>query len=104
LKVVHFDSEFDLSSIPDMKGERANNAQFHYEQQLESGLIHKALQQLPFESREILILREYDDLSYQMIADVLNCPVGTVMSRLARARLKLRELLSETRQPLVKKH
>ena len=46
--------------------------------------------------REIILLREYEDLSYQEIASVLNCPVGTVMSRLARARKTLRILLSET--------
>jgi RNA polymerase sigma-70 factor (ECF subfamily) len=45
------------------------------------------------EFREIIILREYEELSYQEIARVLNCPPGTVMSRLARARSRLRELL-----------
>lgn len=46
--------------------------------------------------REIILLGEYEELSQQEIADVLDCPVGTVMSRLGRARAKLRELLSET--------
>ena len=52
-----------------------------------------AIEQLPLEFREIIILREYEELSYQEIAAVLDCPPGTVMSRLARARFKLRELL-----------
>jgi RNA polymerase sigma-70 factor, ECF subfamily len=53
-----------------------------------------AVQQLPSEFREIVVLREFEDLSYQEIASILDCPVGTVMSRLARARSKLRTLLS----------
>jgi RNA polymerase sigma-70 factor, ECF subfamily len=55
--------------------------------------VRQAIEQLPLEFREIIILREYEELSYQEIAAVLNCPPGTVMSRLARARAKLRELL-----------
>jgi RNA polymerase sigma-70 factor (ECF subfamily) len=57
--------------------------------------VRAAIQQLPLEFREIVILREYEELSYQNIASLLECPVGTVMSRLARARSKLRTLLYE---------
>jgi RNA polymerase sigma-70 factor, ECF subfamily len=56
--------------------------------------VRAAIQQLPVEFREIIILREYEELSYQEIADLLDCPPGTVMSRLARARSRLRDLLS----------
>ena len=48
-----------------------------------------ALAALPAESREVLVLREIEDLSYKRIAIVLDLPLGTVMSRLARAREKL---------------
>jgi RNA polymerase sigma-70 factor, ECF subfamily len=51
--------------------------------------IASALAALPAESREILVLREIEDLSYKHIASVLDLPIGTVMSRLARAREKL---------------
>jgi hypothetical protein len=44
--------------------------------------VHEAIQQLPVEFREIILLREYEELSYQEIAVVLGCPAGTVMSRL----------------------
>lgn len=60
---------------------------------LEQRHVREAIQQLPEEAREIILLREWEELSYQEIATVLDCPLGTVMSRLARARSKLRDLL-----------
>jgi RNA polymerase sigma-70 factor, ECF subfamily len=67
-----------------------------YVSKMETEQVRAAIQQLPVEFREIILLREYEDLSYLEIASVLDCPVGTVMSRLGRARAKLRTLLSET--------
>jgi predicted DNA-binding protein (UPF0251 family) len=55
--------------------------------------VRAAIRQLPVDSREIIILRTYEELSYQEIAAILGCPVGTVMSRLSRARQRLRVLL-----------
>src|SRR5258706_9951851 len=63
---------------------------------LEAEQVRAAIQELRVEFREIILLREYEDLSYREIASVLDCPVGTVTSRLGRARAKLRALLSET--------
>jgi len=60
--------------------------------------VRQAIQQLPVEAREIILLREFEELSYQEIADVLGCPIGTVMSRLGRARSRLRALLSASDQ------
>ena len=57
-------------------------------------LIRKAMDALPAESREILALRHQEGLSYQEIADIAQIPPGTVMSRLARARGKLKECLA----------
>jgi RNA polymerase sigma-70 factor, ECF subfamily len=65
-----------------------------YISKLEAEQVRAAIQELSVDFREIILLREYEDLSYQEIADVLDCPVGTVMSRLGRARAKLRILLS----------
>jgi RNA polymerase sigma-70 factor, ECF subfamily len=60
--------------------------------------VREAIQDLPVDFREVILLREYEELSYQEIASVLGCPIGTVMSRLARARSKLRLVLSVTLQ------
>ena len=57
-------------------------------------LIGKAMQELPAEFREIVILRHQQDLSYKEIGEILRIPPGTVMSRLARARAKLKECLA----------
>ena len=56
-------------------------------------VLQQALAMLPAEQREILVLRDYVDLSYAEIADVLGIAKGTVMSRLHRARLALKEEL-----------
>src|SRR5438128_3328625 len=57
-------------------------------------LIKNAMNELPAEFREILTLRHQEELSYQEIGEILKIPVGTVMSRLARARGKLKEYLA----------
>ncbi|MBV8271164.1 MAG: RNA polymerase sigma factor [Cupriavidus sp.] len=49
-------------------------------------LVHHALERLPVEYREVLVLRELEDMSYRDIAIVVGIPIGTVMSRLARGR------------------
>lgn len=67
-----------------------------YVSDLEGEQVRRAIEQLPLEFREIILLREYEELSYEEIATMLQCPVGTVMSRLARARSKLRDRLVAT--------
>jgi len=56
--------------------------------------VQEALQRLPVEYREVLVLREMEELSYREIAAIADVPVGTVMSRLARGRRRLATLLA----------
>jgi len=58
--------------------------------------VREAIMRLPLKFREVILLREYGELSYQEIATLLDCPPATVMSRLATARSKLRTLLAAT--------
>jgi len=56
--------------------------------------VNRAIGELPLEYREVLVLRELEGLSYKEIAAIVTIPIGTVMSRLARARERLRDRLS----------
>jgi RNA polymerase sigma-70 factor (ECF subfamily) len=56
---------------------------------MNSALIRRALEELPLQYREVLILRELEELSYKEIAKIVDIPLGTVMSRLSRARREL---------------
>jgi RNA polymerase sigma-70 factor (ECF subfamily) len=80
----------------DLRGQSADDPHTLFVSQIERQQVRDAIQQLPVDFREIILLREFEDLSYQEIATVLDCPAGTVMSRLARARSRLRTLLSAT--------
>ncbi|WP_169746968.1 sigma-70 family RNA polymerase sigma factor [Edaphobacter aggregans] len=79
--------------VADSIVEPSKNSHDLYVNKLESERVRAAIQELPVQLREIILLREYEGLSYHEIAGVLDCPVGTVMSRLGRARAKLRTLL-----------
>src|SRR5947207_11491802 len=83
-----FDEEIhasgDESASPAIIVEHAEDAE----------LVTKAMDELPAEFREILVLRHQEGLSYKEIADMAQIPPGTVMSRLARARAKLKEYLA----------
>jgi len=61
--------------------------------QAEGRSVKQALETLPLELREVIVLRELEGLSYAEIASVAEIPLGTVMSRLSRARGRLRDLL-----------
>ena len=56
-------------------------------------LVQEALGKLKFDHKEILLLKEVNDLSYQEISEILNCEVGTVKSRISRARLEFAKII-----------
>jgi RNA polymerase sigma-70 factor (ECF subfamily) len=58
-------------------------------------LVRKALEQLPMNFREVVILRELEGMSYKEIAEITGMPTGTVMSSLSRARGRLRHVLTD---------
>jgi len=64
---------------------------------VESRMLREALEELPVNFREILVLRELEGMSYKDIAEVMGVPIGTVMSGLARGRGQLRECLLRAR-------
>jgi RNA polymerase sigma-70 factor (ECF subfamily) len=72
-------------------------------QESESRVLREALELLPANFREVLVLREFEGLSYKQIAEVMGVPMGTVMSSLARARMQLREIVLRTREQEVRR-
>ena len=62
-------------------------------QSVDAQTVREALQELPVEFREVVVLREMEGLSYKEIANVVDIPIGTVMSRLKRGRTRLHALL-----------
>src|SRR5712664_3890849 len=92
-KIVELDVD---ESTAELAVEASKDPYSLYASKVEREQVREAIQQLSKEFREIIVLREYEELSYQEIASVLGCPAGTVMSRLGRARSKLRSLLSGT--------
>ncbi|RMH19383.1 MAG: sigma-70 family RNA polymerase sigma factor [Acidobacteria bacterium] len=65
-------------------------------------LIWQALKELSHNQREIMVLRDYQDLSYAEIASTLGIPIGTVMSRLHAARKRLRQILQDDLRALAR--
>jgi RNA polymerase sigma-70 factor (ECF subfamily) len=84
----------DLEDLPLSDPQPGPEALFSQEER--TGLVQKAVLSLPDASRAVLVLREYEGLSYHEIADTLNIPLGTVMSRLNYARKLLKEKLEQS--------
>ena len=86
---VMFDEELHSTQAPAMEpGVAIDRAQ-------DRQTVRAAIEQLPLEFREAITLRELEGASYKEIADVAGIPIGTVMSRLARARRQLQMILSK---------
>lgn len=85
-----------LEALPDGANEpveTAPSAEEDLVRRADGARLSRGLEELPAEFREVLVLREMEDLSYREIAEVAGIPVGTVMSRLARARRRLQVTL-----------
>jgi RNA polymerase sigma-70 factor, ECF subfamily len=84
--------EFDENLVP--PNTYAPNPEQLVLQKNSDTLVRKALEKLPPNFREVLILRELEGMSYREIADITGMPAGTVMSSISRARGRLRQVLT----------
>lgn len=91
---VPLDLESDEENIPAVKETPESILLERSDRQL----VQEALGQLPVPYREVLLLCEYEEMSYQEISTMLGIPIGTVMSRLSRARRALRDAVQKQLQ------
>lgn len=96
--LIHFisfinrrDDELGVFEVPD----ESSRADLRLESSMEEQRIQKALDALPLKYRQVVVLRDVQDLSYEEIADITGVTLGTVKSRINRARLKLQEMLKD---------
>ena len=86
------ETEFD-DEIHSPETEAANPEDL-LERSRDSETLGRALEELPEEFREVVVMRELEGMAYKEIAEVAGVPIGTVMSRLARARKRLQQTLT----------
>ena len=96
--VIYFDEAFP-GRLGDTSGEAsivsdAASAEDMLIGEGQRDFVIKALAELPPAFREVVVLREMEDLSYREIADVTGVPIGTIMSRLSRARSELKSIMT----------
>jgi RNA polymerase sigma factor (sigma-70 family) len=82
------ETDANADNVPDPESALIQNA--------DRDMLRAALEDLAVEFREAIVLRELEGLSYKEIADIAGVPIGTVMSRLARARKRLQSYLTKT--------
>jgi RNA polymerase sigma-70 factor (ECF subfamily) len=89
--VLQFKDARDEDYIRQQFEELANK---NYDARFDDEIV-TALEQLPFEFKTVVVLADIESFSYKEIAQIVGCPIGTVMSRLSRARTRLQELLKD---------
>ena len=88
------DFDEDLHAIVD----NTHNPELLLLKDADRQVVRQAVEELPVEFREVIILRELEEMSYKEIAEIEGVPIGTVMSRLARARKILQQSLTRQLQ------
>lgn len=91
---VEFDEEWDAEAEDDGSRRTSSSPEQTLMHKQDAERIDRAIEELPAIFREVVILRELEDLSYEQLAEIIEIPIGTVMSRLARARAMLRDKLA----------
>ncbi len=87
------DYQTDATSITD-EGRQGGHPDEELLQAVLHGDVDRALKALPLVNREVVVLADLEGCSYKEIAQIVDCPIGTVMSRLSRGRAQLRHLLA----------
>jgi RNA polymerase sigma factor (sigma-70 family) len=90
--VVEFDEQLHIPA------DESPDAESILVDQADLSCLQDCIEALPVEFREVVILRELEELSYKEIADVARVPIGTVMSRLARARTRLQQCMNRKKE------
>ena len=97
---VEFDDEIDTDESAEMNSGRAENPETLLVRKAERAEVNAAIKSLPASFREVLILREIEEMPYDSIAAAMQIPIGTVMSRLSRGRERLRALMEGRDEPV----
>ena len=95
---VEFDEERDSEFAEPASALYGGDPQAILLRKIESKRLDEAIERLPSVFREVIVLRELEELAYEEIAQIANVPVGTVMSRLSRARALLRMRLGRAEE------
>ncbi len=90
-------ASFTMELDEDIQEADGKNSEQLLLERVDFELLHRALDELPAEFREAIVLREMEGLPYKEIAQITHVPIGTVMSRLARARQRLQQRLEMLR-------
>jgi RNA polymerase sigma factor (sigma-70 family) len=101
-KTVVFMNDLSATEQQQLENEGSHGARIETPEELalfkaDATEIQKAMAQLPAQFREVIVLREINQMNYRDIAEITNVPIGTVMSRLSRARQLLIALLGDRR-------
>jgi RNA polymerase sigma-70 factor (ECF subfamily) len=96
-RMVDIDEPVSSGGTREFEDKSSKDPFFLYLTKIKQADVRKAIENLPVVYREVIVLREFEELSYGEIAQVLDCPPGTVMSRLNRARERLKDMLGHWR-------